>query len=403
MEVEIGCVSLVPDEPSSRLRISSMDNLDAFNVQSSAKNIVIGVVVDWNGILKSPDPAPSTNMMFRMMQSVGALLLLLSLLCDALASSGGSLSSPSLHEIRQPVQWQRKHRRRLSCLHVSGGGSVHGRQSLAGNSAAPSSSLNLVQRYSRLIDTKPLMTKAITAGSIAALADVATQVFVLPPTIAGGVSWRRVAAFLLAGALFVGPYLHLWYSKLDAIVSPLSRHSVRTISKMLLDQSIGVSIFFPMYFTAYELASSLMHARCKCAKRAIMECWPRTFDFLSTNHCPVADLFVNCSASLDERDKQVPTGYVVHCAHELAHLATGQCPQLWLGSHPTPSACQSNSILLLVHLHFDSHRIDGDNGATSRVWLWAVRLAMVQPHAALLVPYSARATFDFYRQSQCGG
>jgi Mpv17 / PMP22 family len=198
------------------------------------------------------------------MQTVSALLLLLSLLCDALASSGGSLSSPLLHEIRRPVPWQRKHRRRHSCLHVSGGGPANSRQSLAGNSAAPSSSLNLLQRYSRLIDTKPLMTKAITAGSIAALADVATQVFVLPPTIAGGVSWRRVAAFLLAGALFVGPYLHLWYSKLDAIVSPLPRHSVRTISKMLLDQSIGVSIFFPMYFTAYELASSLMHARCKC-------------------------------------------------------------------------------------------------------------------------------------------
>jgi hypothetical protein len=221
-------------------------------------------------------------MMFRMMRTVSALLLLLALVCDALASSGGggvSLScSARCPEIRRSSSrgQQKKQplvasRSRLPCLHVCGGGSIDApRRPLTGSSAAPpSSSLNLLQRYSRLVDTRPLTTKAITAGSVAALADIVTQAFVLPPTIGGGgaVSWRRVVAFLLAGALFVGPYLHLWYGKLDSIVRPLPRHSVRTVVKMLLDQSVGVAIFFPMYFTAYELASSVMHARCTCTKR----------------------------------------------------------------------------------------------------------------------------------------
>jgi hypothetical protein len=227
--------------------------------------------------------------MFRTMQTASALLLWLTLLvCDAALASGGvdvSLSCPSRPDKMRrsvTVPRQRKHQRCMAicglhrCLHVtggsSGGGSVDSRQPCTSKSAPPS--LNLLQRYSRLIDTKPLTTKAITAGSIAALADVVTQAYVLVPR--GGVSWRRVAAFLLAGALFVGPYLHLWYSKLDAVVRPLPRHSVRTVAKMLLDQSIGVSIFFPMYFTAYELASSLMHARCTLRKQRSSNVWNKT-------------------------------------------------------------------------------------------------------------------------------
>jgi hypothetical protein len=160
-------------------------------------------------------------MMFRMMRTVSALLLLLALVCDALASSGSgvvslSCSAPRCPEIRRSSSrgQQKKHplvassQRRLACLHVCGGGSIDNarRRPLTGNSAPPPS-LNLLQRYSRLVDTRPLTTKAITAGSVAALADIVTQAFVLQPMGGGGVvSWRRVVAFLLAGALFVGPY-----------------------------------------------------------------------------------------------------------------------------------------------------------------------------------------------------
>jgi hypothetical protein len=67
---------------------------------------------------------------------------------------------------------------------------------------------NFVQRYSQLVDQRPMVTKATTAGIVAALADLVSQAVVLKTT--ANVSFRRATAFLLRGALFVGPYLHDW-------------------------------------------------------------------------------------------------------------------------------------------------------------------------------------------------
>lgn len=119
---------------------------------------------------------------------------------------------------------------------------------------------NALQQYSHWVDTKPLLTKSLTAGIVAALADIATQAVVLKMP---KVSIQRVVAFLLTGTFFVGPYLHVWYTLLDKICASQQSHKLRTLLKMGLDQSIGVSIFFPMYFTTYEVATALVHGRCK--------------------------------------------------------------------------------------------------------------------------------------------
>jgi hypothetical protein len=149
-----------------------------------------------------------------------------------------------------------------------GGGTSRTAAKITGHKETHSQSAktSLLQRYSHLIDTKPLATKAWTAGIVAALADLAAQTFIDPLTT--HVSLRRALTFLFTGACFVGPYLHVWYAKLDATARylRLSSPQARTLVKVLLNESIGVCIFFPLYFVAFEVAHGLTHGQGMCAQ-----------------------------------------------------------------------------------------------------------------------------------------
>lgn len=220
-----------------------------------------------------------------MMMIKPTTLLILTLYSGAqLASSSLAFSSVQQRLSAAPkrgaeTQTKRPSATTKTALHVivatdcaRGGGGVSGGKT-------KKDATNLLQKYSALVDEKPLLTKAATAGIVAALADLFSQAFVLKQP---AMSFQRATAFLLTGALFVGPYLHFWYDQLNNIAKQQS-HSVRTLSKMLLDQTVGVSIFFPLYFTAYELADSLMTGRGKRYRRFAVDCsnrfWMIAFDF----------------------------------------------------------------------------------------------------------------------------
>lgn len=116
---------------------------------------------------------------------------------------------------------------------------------------------NMLGQYSQFVDEKPFIAKGTTAGVISVLADLFAQLVIKHQSV---VDWRRLVAFFLTGYVFVGPYLHVFYGQLNRI-APGQTKTVRTIVKMLVDQTIGVCIFFPLYFTAFEVAESLVMGR----------------------------------------------------------------------------------------------------------------------------------------------
>jgi hypothetical protein len=147
--------------------------------------------------------------------------------------------------------------------------------------------VNIIERYSRFVDKSPLIAKAVTAGLVSAMANLFSQTIVplqghsqLSSII---ISWRRVTAFMLTGFLFIGPYLHVWYDLLNRVCAPCQQPATRAIVKMLVDQTIGVCIFFPLYFMCMEITESVVAARGKylvrlhwCLHRTMMQaCYSR--------------------------------------------------------------------------------------------------------------------------------
>jgi len=151
-----------------------------------------------------------------------------------------------------------------------GGGSGSGSGSGSGgdgSSSGPvySALVTAYARYQHLLNTRPLSTKSISAGVLTLVGDVIAQY--LESRVEGYASWdfARMAAFTVAGTMFVGPFVHRWYEVLWAMGRRLEGRgwsgNAKTLAQVALDQTVGVALFFPTYFYVYELSSSLCTLR----------------------------------------------------------------------------------------------------------------------------------------------
>ena len=129
---------------------------------------------------------------------------------------------------------------------------------------------SLYGQYIDLLETNPLETKSVSAGVVSALGDILAQwVEAILAKTAFAMNWQRLWAFFLCGTVFVGPFLHNWYGR---AVFPSGRWAERrlnagkvlqTLVSLIVDQTVGVAVFFPLYFFAYELCEALVGFRGK--------------------------------------------------------------------------------------------------------------------------------------------
>jgi hypothetical protein len=126
------------------------------------------------------------------------------------------------------------------------------------------------RKYLDLCVTRPWPTKAVSGGVVAGLGAILSQGMAaagagVPLTI----NWHQLQSFALAGLLFEGPYMHWWYEQLWRMgrwleaqkgIQALNSRFL-TMAQILVDQTIGVAIFFPAYFYAYEIAQSMVLLR----------------------------------------------------------------------------------------------------------------------------------------------
>lgn len=89
------------------------------------------------------------------------------------------------------------------------------------------------KRYLHQLNTKPIRTKSITAGTLAGLSDLLAQR--ISGSAAGGVNWRRTLAIALYGAVWAGPASHYWQQILEKLF-PNKKDPLRSVKKTLLDQ-----------------------------------------------------------------------------------------------------------------------------------------------------------------------
>lgn len=125
------------------------------------------------------------------------------------------------------------------------------------------------QSYSNALEKRPLMTKSITTGIIQGIGDVLSQLIESKNAgiiFATNFSLRRVVSFMVAGWFFVGPFVHHWYEFLWKIGKWQEQKygtskTKQTLTQVLVDQTIGVAMFFPLYFYIYELSEAIVGLR----------------------------------------------------------------------------------------------------------------------------------------------
>lgn len=138
-------------------------------------------------------------------------------------------------------------------------------------------------RYMQLLDTKPVRTKAVTAAVIAALGNVLSQALMAYiRNEAFALDTANLATFTLANLVYVGPWGHYLYEQLWKVGRFMENRfgcskRQQVVAQVFLDQTVGLCIFFPLYFLSYEIFDALvtgrppllMVAQQKCAEKLV--------------------------------------------------------------------------------------------------------------------------------------
>jgi hypothetical protein len=116
------------------------------------------------------------------------------------------------------------------------------------------SSSSLWKQYNHLLETRPIVTKCVTAGVLATGADIVCQINfpldreTLKVAPFDRVDWRRTLNFAILNTLLVPPVMHWWYGLLSTKIVGTS--FVAAIKRVILDQSIFAPLFVAIFFTA---------------------------------------------------------------------------------------------------------------------------------------------------------
>lgn len=130
--------------------------------------------------------------------------------------------------------------------------------------------VNPYNRYMNLLESHPLVTKSISSGIVSALGDVLAQwIEALSGQLPFTLNMKRLLSFFVCNTLFVGPFLHFWWGQLEQMGTWMdtkfnASKRLQTLTKVVLDQTVGVAVFFPAYFYAYELTEALVSWRGVC-------------------------------------------------------------------------------------------------------------------------------------------
>ncbi|TMW58708.1 hypothetical protein Poli38472_010267 [Pythium oligandrum] len=98
--------------------------------------------------------------------------------------------------------------------------------------------------YSRLLETKPVTTKVVTACTIAGLGDVTCQ-FIIEKS--DKLDVKRTAIFTFLGGVVVAPILHVWYRFMSTTIPGLGTQAV--LKRLAMDQLGFAPTFLPIFFT----------------------------------------------------------------------------------------------------------------------------------------------------------
>ena len=135
------------------------------------------------------------------------------------------------------------------------------------------------RQYHTWCETYPLRTKAVTQSIVGGLGCLLSQS--VTAWVSGNSSFHLdttlLLVFIISGLVYEGPYFHWWFGLLERLgnrwddtqqsASRVGRQSsvssplTKTLIQVALDQTVGVCLFFSIYFVELEVIQSLLEMR----------------------------------------------------------------------------------------------------------------------------------------------
>jgi hypothetical protein len=125
-------------------------------------------------------------------------------------------------------------------------------------------------RYLHLCENRPFLTNSITAGVLAGVGDMLAQYLQAGSVVAGisAFKWARWRTFMLTGLLYEGPWMSFWYNGLTKLGRWMeskfqSGPRQQVLGQVVVDQTLGVVLFYPVFLGVYECMGAILAGRGK--------------------------------------------------------------------------------------------------------------------------------------------
>jgi hypothetical protein len=124
--------------------------------------------------------------------------------------------------------------------------------------------------YLHLCENRPFVINSIAAGVLAGVGDMLAQYLQVGSTAVGisSFNWVRWRTFMLTGFLFEGPWMTFWYKCLKKVGRWMenkfqSGPRQQVLGQLVVSQTLGVAIFYPAFFAAYECIGAILYGQGK--------------------------------------------------------------------------------------------------------------------------------------------
>ncbi|KAA8537838.1 hypothetical protein F0562_027582 [Nyssa sinensis] len=113
------------------------------------------------------------------------------------------------------------------------------------SSSSSYSKMGFLGWYLGMLESRPVLTKSVTASLIFAAADLTSQMITLP--FPGSFDSIRTLRMALYGMLILGPAQHLWFNFVSRVLP--KRDIVTTLKKLIMGQVIYGPVINTIFFT----------------------------------------------------------------------------------------------------------------------------------------------------------
>ena len=108
---------------------------------------------------------------------------------------------------------------------------------------------NLWEKYNYHLVENPIVTKSVTAGIIAFIADIVCQTYFPSPEDAKKpnerMNWRRTLNFTFLNGVIVSPIMHYWYGFLSVRI--VGTNLLAAVKRVAIDQSLFAPTIIPVF------------------------------------------------------------------------------------------------------------------------------------------------------------